>query len=387
MGKKRILLLASWRMQHVRRFIDNIGKIKGDSLELDLLDNSYGYECAKSPAIDHLYTIKHTFFSLFLLKIPKIRVWFVKRHICKRLEEILHKNEYDLLSMQVVHDYAPKVVEIAHRNNVKVLLSPFGSEVLRINEKKKIKIKDAFDNADFVSTKDNSSFSGFLINTFGVDKNKFVSYGAGSDTISAIIRNKSNNSREKMSEAIGIPYSTYNICCGYNAQKEQQHSAILDALAQVRDLLPDDYQIIIPLTYGSAKEKLKESLSRQARNLNLNVVTLFDYMSTEEVSYLRLITNLFIHVQTTDAANASIQEFLLAGATCINGKWLSYPYLETKGMPYYVCDDLSTLPDTIRDVFNDNNKSIQIHSDILKEIESNSAECVSQKWLDFMLKV
>jgi len=384
---KRILIIASWKMLHVRRFAENLGKVKGDGLQIDLLENSCSIENVECNTFNNVYSIKISRIQSVLLKIPRIRVWFANNKTCDRLYELLSEKKYDLVVMMVVHNYAPFIVTTCNKFTTKVLLFPFGSEVIRISESKKRKLKPAFLYADFVATKENSSFSQYLINTYGIDKKKFVSYGVGSETISAIIKNKGKFSREQMSKVLGIPFSRYNICCGYNAQKSQRHEEMLCALYKNKNILPNGYQVIIPLSYGDSKKELIDRLGKQAKEYNLSIVFVTNYLSVDELSYLRLITDLFIHVQTTDAANASIQEFILAGARCINGQWLSYPYLETEGLPYYQCPEINELPSVIREAILNRDSDFAVPHGAISEIEHNSYENVINNWKDFFYNV
>lgn len=384
---KHILIIASWKMQHVKRFAENLGRVKGDGIEIDLLENSCSIENVECDTFKHVYSIRLSRVQSVLLKIPRLRVWLANRKTCDRLVELLSEKQYDLVVMMVVHNYAPFIVSTCNKFSTKVLLFPFGSEVIRISDVKKRKLKSAFANADFVATKENSSFSQFLVNTYGVDKDKFVSYGVGSEAISAIIKNKDMYSREEMSNALGLSSSRYNICCGYNGQKSQRHEEMLNALSKNKDILPDGYQIIFPLTYGDSKKELINKLSEQAKQLNLSVVFITKYLTVDELSYLRLITDLFIHVQTTDAANASIQEFIIAGARCINGRWLSYPYLETEGLPYYQCPEMNELPSTIRKALLNRDSDFVVPNGTISEIEKNSYENVINNWKDFFYNV
>lgn len=387
MGNKRILIVASWRMQHVRRFVNNLIAVKDSDLIVDFMDNSYGFDNITINGINHLYTIKKTLFNRLIIRIPRLRMLLVKKKTCEMVDKLLFENKYDLLNMQVVHDYAELIINICQKHYVKTLLSPFGSEVLRINNRQKRHLRGAFEKATYVATRENSSFSDVLINTYGVDKSKFVSFGAGSETISYIKKIKCKQSRIQMSSELGIPVSNYNICCGYNAQKAQRHKDIIQALAINRDSLPLGYQILVPLTYGDSKKQIYEELKMLSEELSLNIVFLRDYMSAEKVAFLRLITDLFIHVQTTDAANASLQEFLLAGATCINGKWLSYPYLESEGYPYYLCDSISDLPAIIKKALLKEGEPEPIHPKTKKLIEDYSIESVSSNWRDFFMSI
>ena len=161
---------------------------------------------------------------------------------------------------------------------------------------------------------------------------------------------KSELSKKEISERLQIPYSSYYVACGYCANREQNHKEILYALADNKNKLPDDYLIVVQLSYGVFKNELYQELSDLAKQLSLNVFFIRDFLSTEQVAMLRRLIDLFIHVQKTDATNASIMEYLLGNTTIINGAWLKYSYLESNGKPYYTCDSLAQLPQCINQV-------------------------------------
>ena len=50
--------------------------------------------------------------------------------------------------------------------------------------------------------------------------------------------------------------------------------------------------------------------------------------------WLRKGTDLFIHMQQTDAYSSSLHEYLYSKTKVINAEWLSYKELETWGLPY-----------------------------------------------------
>ena len=59
---------------------------------------------------------------------------------------------------------------------------------------------------------------------------------------------------------------------------------------------------------------------------------------------LRQSTDLFIHIQTTDANCATVREYLLCRKKVINGSWLCYDDLERYGLPYFNVDSEENLP-------------------------------------------
>lgn len=68
-----------------------------------------------------------------------------------------------------------------------------------------------------------------------------------------------------------------------------------------------------------------------------------DFLSEEQVSALRLIGDVFIQLQTTDALSASTQEHIYAGARVIVGSWLPYSFLLENGVCFETVSDVSAI--------------------------------------------
>ena len=67
--------------------------------------------------------------------------------------------------------------------------------------------------------------------------------------------------------------------------------------------------------------------------------------------WLRKGTDLFIHMQQTDAYSSSLHEYLYSKTKVITAAWLSYKELETWGVPYKP-STFDTLPNDIIEIIN-----------------------------------
>ena len=59
------------------------------------------------------------------------------------------------------------------------------------------------------------------------------------------------------------------------------------------------------------------------------------FLSNDEVAELRIITDILINAQITDAFSGSVCEYLFAGAILINAKWLCYKELKKYNFQYW----------------------------------------------------
>ena len=265
-------------------------------------------------------------------------------------------------------------VKVAHRHHCKTLLVPLGSDILRASRFKNHLQRIAFNETDFVAADNRLPFSRQLVSSFSIPDFKCRPLGFGSDAITSIIETKGKYDKAHLQAQLGLPRSGYNIVCGYNAALSQRHDVMIESLIKVAKYLPKDYLIIVPLTYGLDKEKILERLKSIYSGASLNIFFLTEYMTPQQVTYLRLITDLFIHIQTTDAYNASLQEFMLAGAQCVNGSWLRYERLEKHGKVFHTIDSPEALTGFLEDWFTGKVQNIELSKECEQEI------CQGKEW-------
>ena len=143
----------------------------------------------------------------------------------------------------------------------------------------------------------------------------------------------------------------YVITCGYKALEAHQHIKIIEAIHQVRNQLPDDLLLLFPLTYPNNTEYV-QTIKQKVNEYGMKAIYFEQFLDIPHLFLIRQATDMFIHVQPTDASSASLQEYLLCEKKVINGAWLQYPELIKNGvMPYFELDKLENLSQTILDVY------------------------------------
>lgn len=348
----KILLVGSWYTKHIVRLCGKLGATKCEDESLEAFDtfSFYDKRADVPKGIESVYGLKPFFLSRILIKIPKVRALVKDFASVSTFKSLISNNSYNLVSFQAASPVTAKLIKIAHKKGIKTHVAPLGSEVLRVNWWQNTKLQYIFRNSDYVSASTFSDFGRNLIKKYDIPEERCVAAGYGSDIITEILHEDRVQTKEELSELLNIPYSSYYIACGYCANREQNHKEILYALAENKTLLPSNYLIVIQLSYGVFKKELYQELSDLAKQLELNVYFIRDFLTTEQVIYLRKLIDLFIHVQKSDATNASILEYLLCDTTIINGAWLKYSYLESKGFPYYICNSMEELPQCVNRV-------------------------------------
>jgi hypothetical protein len=102
-------------------------------------------------------------------------------------------------------------------------------------------------------------------------------------------------------------------------------------------------------------------------------------MSLDRLYGLQCASDVFIHVQKTDASSSSVKEFILAGALVFNGAWLSYPEIEIHGVPYIPVDNINDLSVKIKYCYDNHIESVAT-TEMLDDIKRFSHSNFVTNW-------
>lgn len=311
-----------------------------------------------------------------LLEIRFIRRFFFKLENYLLLKSI--KQRFDLINVHFVTDFWILQDKKYKSLSDKLLLTPWGSDVLRINSKQKERLQHVYDEADYVSAMPGAFWDTVKLK-FNVPNSKFVKLNHGSSMIDYIITH-SNYTKDEAKHALGLSDKMI-ITCGYNGHEVQNHINIIKSIASVKEQLPQNLFLILPMTYGGTKryrDKVKSFLDDNCLQYKI-----YDSFLGEEALFdLRKASDIFIHAQPTDGDSGSLQEYLLCGCKVINGKWTRYPKLETNGVPYCIFNSFDELGEKIVEVYFRKYKII-VPDETYNQIRTKAWSVVAQGWVDF----
>jgi hypothetical protein len=153
---------------------------------------------------------------------------------------------------------------------------------------------------------------------------------------------KIDNMQDLCFDLLNIPF-TYSkfkiIVVGYNGSPNQQHFDIINSLSKYNW---NDDLFIFPFTYGGTK-LYRKKLEIMINKKELSYLFIDDYLSNEKIAALRVISDVLVQLQTTDALSASTQEHLYAGSRVIVGSWLPYSFLRDNGVIYETVDSVDEI--------------------------------------------
>jgi hypothetical protein len=363
--------------------INNIKAIT-NTIQVDVVIGAQGAYVKKGELqADTIYKVEPGFVFLSLLKVPKIRVFvwnFLKKRLLKR---IINETYYDYVVFHSLPIDINRLVPVAQSKGARIILFPWGSDVLRAKENIRKKIDYAFGKADYIRGDNEQFINNLMIKYPHVRMEQFVDLSYASPVISNIAAIKKESIRkEDLLPELGFPKERYYIVCGYNAYYGQQHKKMIEKIAQVKEQLPSNYLLVFPLSYGHESGVSVADIETWCNEFNLKYYCITQYLTDYQMACLHLIADVFIHIQLTDASNAFIIEALCSNTKVINGTWLHYPKLEKHGCPFYKCSSLDVLSTVLIQTINSD--SDVIPERLKEEFILYTWPVVANRWVKFL---
>ena len=310
--------------------------------------------------------------------------------LSKKLNQISKSGHYDIVNIHYPQYFMCYVMRQLKRMSSSIVVSPWGSDVLRLEGiVKRRKLARVFRKADYTTAGKKGEIGKMLINEMGIDENKFHPLSWGSETIDYINEHLSEVMVEQAKRQLGLE-SRYVITCGYNAFEEQRHEVMIRAIQSIRNQLPDNLTLLFPVTYGysygTRKKEYVESLKQLCERFELNAVFYEDYLPVSDLFFLRLATDMFVHIQPTDGGNSSLQEYVLCGKKVVHGTWIHYPKLEKyEPLFYFPVEDLEHLDEVILNAYHSEN--IKVPTEVMEFIRNRGWKAKMKLWNEFFVSI
>lgn len=285
---------------------------------------------------------------------------------------------YDVVGIQYVTPLYLFCLRDLKRMGEKMILSPWGSDVYRINWFEKILLRRLYASADYVTllTED---FGSFVIKSFGISREKCVYLDYGSDPIDTIINNINIVSKNEAKAQLGILSDSYTIACGTNSSPAQRHLKIIEELVKIKSQLPSNVVIMVML--GRTTKEYDNSVLERLEDSHFRFIYFDRRLSEWEMFLWRRATDMLIHAQVSDSNSVSIQEAMLCDSVILNGDWMRYPHHEKYGMPYYLFHSFEDLPEVVINAIQD--PSIKVSKSLKEDINKMAWSYLIKDWADF----
>nr|WP_302141924.1 hypothetical protein [uncultured Schaedlerella sp.] len=265
-----------------------------------------------------------------------------------KIKTILKEGPFDLISMQFVDymDIADAVI-LKYLMKTKLVLSYWGSDLFRETENRLSRMGRFVRHADYI-TFDNWDLEIKFKKTYKwSDKipSKTVLFGL---PVLDIIADKRKNENEKdIRKKWRIPNGKTVIAVGYNGIPQQQHKRVLQVIKKLDEKEKNRIVILLQMSYGGTKE-YRRSVVSAARRTGCECIDIQRFLTDGEVAELRIVTDIYINAQTTDAFSGSVCENLFAGTVLVNAEWLRYKEFEKYDFQYLEFGEFGEIAGLIR---------------------------------------
>jgi hypothetical protein len=217
-----------------------------------------------------------------------------------------------------------------------------------------------------------------VIQKFGYELEKMLPLRWGLEYVDFIEEFRPNKSMQEAKERFGVA-NRYVISCGYSTSPSHRHEAIIDAVNSIKDQLPDNLTLLFPFTYGWGTQEYVQSIKDKCASLGTKAVFVEEYLNMEDLYTLRMATDMFVHVQTTDAGASCVMQYILCHKKIVHGSWMKYVDLERfNPLFYYPVNNLEELGSVILEAYR--SAGIDIPEGVIHAIMDRGWNKEIKKW-------
>ncbi len=327
--------------------------------------------------------------SVDWIKFRGLRVFATKYKQIRFFSKYSKDRRYDIINIHFANRYMSFVYKYLRAMSDNIVITPWGSDLLRRPKENLDQLSVLYKKADYITIPANSTgqIGKMLMTDFKIDPQKLVGSFWGSDIVDFAIKNGDSISQEDAKAHFGLENS-YVITCGYNKQEAQQHKTIIQAIDQVRDQLPYNLTLLFPMNYAgwTTTERYGEEVKEECKKRNLHALFVTEFLSVEDLYKLRKATDIFVHVQTTDAGARSVYEYILCDKKIVHGSWMKYKKLEAfKPLFYFPVNRLEDLGEVIVHAYKSDN--IEIPQGVMDIVKSRSWDSKISKMNEFFMSI
>lgn len=371
---------------HVKGVVEHLRK-KNPLVDITLLSNISPDILRKDIPDPSINLVWYDVMDVNYVNNKWLRAWVIRFRQNRYFSKFSKNRKFDIVTVHFPKRhlaYAYKYLR-AMANNL--LITPWGSDILRQTSQALCELRSLYQRADYIVTSLTTPLGRKIQEEFNIKEEKFVGNFFGSDVIEYAVKYGDSISQEDAKRRFGLS-DRYVISCGYNRKVPQRHKVIIDAIDQVRSQLPENLTLVFPMTYANPRTDYDyvQELKQMCQDKQLPAVFVTDFLNIEDVYKLRKCTDMFVHIQTTDASSGSVMEYILCKKKIVHGSWIKYEELEAyKPLFYYPVDRLEDLGKVIVKAYNSN--GIDIPQGVIDYIKSGSWEVREAMMNDFFMSI
>lgn len=325
---KKVLVFCFFYSVYFKQLIENISKRYAD-IEFSLLT------CAKESIINvRSKQLKHIYCYQTMADLKSI------------LEQLPVYDAMQLLWIEKEWAYFYQIIRTKARH---LNLNVGGSDFYRADVKEREYKRKLIACADVITAETTGTIQEFKEYYKADIKEEMKLLPFGLEILELINQNR-NISHSIIKNKFHIPCDKIIITCGHNAYREHRHISIIDSLARLPESLKKQIVCVFPMTYPEGQDAYICDIDNKLKETKLDYVILKDFMDFQEMAEYAIISDIMIHVQTTDQLSSTMLEEMYAGSVVIAGSWLPYHSLHEMGIFFLDVDSISDITASLLEV-------------------------------------
>lgn len=331
---KKIIFVASTKDSFP--FLDELTiELVQRNFEIEVFDMFSMQTVKSSPS--HNSIISHPFGNILSNYTRKKFLGGLLRLLYYKIFLLLRPLNCDHLSIQFALPIYRYFFNHFKKRSKSVSVCIWGSDFYRVSQSKLFQMEKYFLQSDKIILCNSKMASDFTSFFERIPIEKIVQSGFGIAKLDSIDYIKKTKSDIHLKKELNFPDDKIIISVGYNGFEAQQHLKIISELRKLSPSVIDKIFVVVQFGYGGDLA-YKERIKMELNSVNVSFQILDEFLSNEDVSKIRICSDVVLNAQISDAASASIQEHLFAGAVLLAGSWLPYSYFSQNGIKIWTFD-------------------------------------------------
>lgn len=358
-NKVKVMIFVSFYSVYTKQLIEKMIS-KYENIEISLLT------CARE--------------SGYLITAKDIKHIYIFESMAELENIIAQLPKYDVAQLLWIENRWVYFQDMIREKFVKLNLCVGGSDFYRASDCNREYKKKLIYSADCVSAETEVTIQNFK-NYYGDNlRVKLVPFGV---EVLEYINLFSGIPIDEFKSKYNIPLNKVVVTCGHNANPKHQHLELISLLNQLDNRIKENSVFVFPMTYPIGMDMHINEVRKTLEKSDLTYVILTKFMDFKDMAEYALLSDVMIHVQTTDQLSSTMLEEMYAGSIVIAGEWLPYSSLHEKGMYFIDVNNVEDVINTLIDVIN-NLEQYREKCKVNKELvwKHSSWDVLCEKWYE-----
>ena len=327
-NNKKVLIFCVFYSVYAKQLIENMS-IRYSDIEFSLLTNAIEYkDNIEDKQLRHIYYYQTlTDLKTILEKIPV----------------------YDAMQLLWIEWPWAYFFRLIREKSIILNLNVGGSDFYRASKAERDYKRNLIACADRITAETPETVREFL-EYYGEDVKKDMGLLPFGLEVLEYIDGNRNADKNLIKEKYHIPLNKIVVTCGHNANSAHQHMEIIKALNELSEYIQKQIVCVFPKTNPDVFDSYREEVCNILQKMGFDTVVLKEFMDLYAMSEYALISDIMIHVQTTDQLSSTMLEEMYAGSVVIAGSWLPYKALHEMGIYFLDVDMISDVTAVLEDV-------------------------------------